>query len=288
MANMPLDPTQYIRTPRLTLAGTVTLAETLLAQDPSQDSQLVRSAYEKLQTATASARSALVARQRHLGGDEPTRAVDESADNAWRALFESLAATVRLPQERFPRAKTARRLLSQLFPDGNLDFLRLRYVDQYSMMQAKVNQIEEDGYLPELIGLLGPSFWDEILHTLEEYRLMVQGGLDGIPDDGDIAGQFRLLRIRISDFAYKVAAQADLDDDESVAAAARRLAAIPAAKTLARRGRRGLTEAPSDDIPGDEPSDDTPSDDVPTGEPLLEVEVARVHLSEAKEGTSSE
>ena len=229
----------------LTFAGTITLAETLLVQDSSQDPKSVQDAHARLAAAIREAKTDLVSRQRHLANNESTRSVDDEADNAWRALYEGLTTVIRLPEKRFPHVKTARYLLGQLFPDGNLDFLRLRYVDQYSMMQAKVDQIKEDGHLPALLELLGPSFWQEILHTLEEYRKMVKAGLEPSPDESNLGEQMRKLRLRISDFATKVVALADVDDPNSLEAIEQRLAAIPRTRASVR-ARRHAIEQPTD------------------------------------------
>ena len=269
VSTLPLILEKYIRTPRLTLAGAITLSETLLAQDSSQDSELVRSAHTKLRAATTEAQEALITRQEYVSDNQPNRTIDEAADNAWRAMYNGLLAQSRLPEATSSKATSARELIASLFPNGDLSFLRLRYVDQYAVMQATVKRIEEGGYLKDLIELLGMDFWEEILRTLKEYRVMIQGELESF-DESDFAEMLRNLRLRISDFALKVAAHVDVDDKASLDAAAQRLAAIHTTRLRARRRRRSAqspTTPPSEPptTPSEPPT--TPSSEPPTTTP---------------------
>ena len=262
MVKIPFDIDTYLRPPRLTLAGSVTLAEALLAKDTTGDSESVRSAHTKLNIAAQEAQEALRKRERHqadrelyIGSNETTRSIDEAADNAWRALYEGLTAIARLPEQRYPQTVTAQRLLTLIFPNGNINFLRMRYVDQYTLMKAKVLRIEEDGHLPDLLNIIGPLFWQEIVYTLEKYRAMVHGGLDGAVNNSDLMSTYRNLQTRITDFASKVAGQIDIDDEEAIAEAKRRLAPIPTAKTVVRRARQSESDSPN--APPTEPQEDS-------------------------------
>lgn len=264
MATTQMDLEAYLGVPQLTLAGTVTLAETLLKHSLNGTTDMVRIAHARLAKEAEAAHTAMMARQRYLSNREASRQeVDRRASNAWRAMHESLSALARLPEDRFPTAVRAQWLLSTIFPEENLDFLQRRYVDKYTVMNNKIMQIQRDDLLDPLVALLGESFWTEILYTAEAYRIMVQDSLDGVPSDSDLLKQLRQLRNRIADYTYKVVASADVEDPLSLESAARRLWAISKARALVRRSQRGATVDPSSDQDGqsDSRGDSSPSEE---------------------------
>ena len=256
----PFIEPNYIRTPRLTLPGTIALADALIAQASSTPTPKEEEARDALSEQVETAREALAMRERHLS-DEPddTRLVDNAADSAWTALYGALSAHAQLPEDRFPAAGLAKKLRATIFPQDSLDFLRLRYLDQYGLMTARVHRMREDGLVPRLIELVGESFWKEIQHTLERYTEMVQDGMDTPPDNEDLGAALRSLRLRIADYALKVASEARIDDPASVNEARDRLSAMLAAKEVARRTQRSRGNANQGNGGSTEPEPEPPT-----------------------------
>lgn len=227
MSNTPFDPSLYTRTPNFTLLGGITLAESLYQASPSDLPTSVKKAAVAMEKVRQAAQTAWSERQRALGpsAEDGARDIDALCDRGWAALRARLAAYADLPADFYPKAKRARELVKQLFPEGLL-FTQRTYVEQLAAMDALLQRISDDKLDKDLTALCGQEFLENVRRQLPRYRTMVQSSLARTASAANLSTHLRLLSQRICEYTTKVAATVDSDDAATVARALSALAPI--------------------------------------------------------------
>ncbi len=258
MTNIMFDPSRYTRPPVFTLLAGITLAEALRAACPSDSSQVIKKALQKLDRVRGEAQSAWRERQRALAPSSETAAqeVDKLCDRGWAALRARLLAYSLLPQDVHPKAARAAELLERLFPHG-LEFTQRIYVEQLAAMDSLIQRIAEEKLDKELAALCGPEFLDNVQRQLPRYRAMVQGGLARAADTPNLTLHLKRLSQAIAEYSTKVAASVDGDDEDSVRRAVAALSPIDRYREAALR-RSGGAVGPAEPGADPEPTADLP------------------------------
>ena len=176
---VPLDLSVYLRAPVFSVQEGVSLARALLAIVPRGVPALVTRAADKLRRAADAAEAGLLERQRELSQltEEDGRLIDQEMDAAWGGLRLRLQGYAALPSARVPSAARAAALLTQLFGDQGLSFLKESYSAQLTSMTTLLQRIAQDKLGTDLDALCGPEFLAEIRHLLPRYERMVQAML---------------------------------------------------------------------------------------------------------------
>ncbi len=236
MSNTSFDPSLYTRTPNFTLLGGITLAESLYLACPSDMSAAVKKAAAAMEKVRQAAQTACSERQRSLSPrtEDVARDIDAVCDRGWASLRARLAAYADLPADLYPKAKRAKELVKQLFPEGLL-FTQRSYVEQLAAMDALLSRISDDKLEKDLTALCGPEFLENVRRQLPRYRSMVQSSLLRAPSLANLSTHLRLLSQRICEYTTKVAATVDSDDAATVARALLALAPIDSYREASAR-----------------------------------------------------
>lgn len=247
----------YMRPPLLTLAGTIALAKSLLERAVEGEYLQLDKAILKLREETERARLVLQRRERRQieWAVLSDQTIDKEADLAWTVLFDMLTAMAKLSGVGAEKAYKAAELKAKIFPDGTLNFLKLRYADQYVYMATRADRLTKEGVVAELNNFVGSEYWEEIMRTLERYAVMTSGNFNETEARADFSVELRQLRLRIHDYTQKVLWLADIDDPITIDMVHYRLSALSYGRELARRVRRG----PAVEPPTSNPSQDNDS-----------------------------
>ena len=246
MTTTTFDPSLYTRTPNFTLLGGITLAESLYLACPSDMPTTVKKAAAAMEKVRQAAQTAWSERQRALGPstEDAARDIDALSDRGWAALRARLGAYADLPFDIYPKAKRAKELLKQLFPEGLL-FTQRTYVEQLAAMDALLQRITEDKLEKDLTALCGQEFLENVRRQLPRYRSMVQSSLARTASASNLSTHLRLLSQRICEYTTKVAATVDSDDAATVARALAALAPINSYREASGRCLSAQRPAPA-------------------------------------------
>lgn len=260
MANINFDPFLYTRTPNFTLLGGITLAESLYSVCPKDMPSTVKKSAQKMERQRLAAQAAWSERQRALGpsNEDVAKNIDILCDRGWAALRSRALAYASLPIEDYPQAARAAELVDQLFPEG-LGFTQRSYVEQLAAMDALLQRIAEDKLSKELAVLCGPEFLENVQRQLPRYRAMVQSSLARAAETANLSKHLRLLSQCITEYATKVAATVDSDDELTCQRARLALAPIDSYReATARRSSAPTPEPEPEPLPVVPPSPDNP------------------------------
>jgi hypothetical protein len=222
MSTQPFDPSGYTRAPNLTIATALTLATTLVSACPKGAPPNAKKACKKLQTVAASAQAAWTDRKRELGatteGGDPL--LDQEADTSWSALRMRLQAYAMLPADRYPLAARAAAILVVLFGAEGLEFLKSAYVAQVATMATILKLIDDDQLQAEIDEIAGAEFLGQIRHVQPRYDAMVKAMLKKDAASGqNLLEHVRAVQRAIVDYATKICATVDEDDEETIVSA---------------------------------------------------------------------
>jgi hypothetical protein len=220
MTTESFDPALYTSAPRMTVESGITLCRALVAACPQSLPARIHKAAKKLAEATDKAQSALAARQTALGSasEEDTRLVDQAGDASWSVLRARLAAYATLPADEYPDAPIAAKLVTLLFADDGLSFLKESYPVQWATADTVLKRIDADSLHTDINRIAGSEFLDNVRKRHAKYGAMVQGMLvKTLEANVDLSAELRTLHRAIVTYATKVCAHVEDDDAKSIA-----------------------------------------------------------------------
>ncbi|MEX1368096.1 MAG: hypothetical protein AB1Z98_33515 [Nannocystaceae bacterium] len=234
MTVSPIDPTPYLRTPRVGVASGLSLSKMLLTRVPPRPGPGVLWAARALAAAVTSAEEAWRAK----GTEQSTNArpADLRVDRAWGAVQRRLADYELFAPDDADRQRAAE-LGSRLFPTG-LDFLALPWVQEHAQSERRLQIIDEEDLRDDLDRLVSPWFVTELVEAHAAY-----GEALGITTAQEPASRvsmiepLRALTQAIGDYALQVVAYARVNPEHGEAAQ-RALAPIDMFREAASRSRR--------------------------------------------------
>jgi len=232
------DPTFYVRAPIMNAQAGITLCRALFAACPKDAPAALLKSAAKVNAAADKAQSALALRQKALGkvSDEAARIVDQAGDASWGALRLRLLGFAELPVAKFPDAKRAAELVTILFGPDGLSFLKEAYSVQWSTADTILKRIDEEELEKDIDRIAGKAFLDNIRAQHEQYGAMVQGILLREQAEGvNLADHVRAMGRAIVEYATKVCASVDEDDESSITAARSALRPLDAYREAATR-----------------------------------------------------
>jgi len=253
MADDDFDPSLYIRAPVFNLAAGISLTRALLDDSPKALGPVVKKARKHLEDTLTASQKSLADRQREenaLSGEDP-REIDQEADTLWSALRTRLVAYGALPDKRVPRAVRAREIVAILFGGEGLSFLKARYVEQWSTMDAILSRIAEDKLQKDIDTLAGPEFLEQIQQVHVRYGAMVKESLTREEGSAqNLREQVQALQKAIVAYATKVCATVEEDEPETRVMARLALRALDHFRLAAAKGRGGEGEEAAGDAAG--------------------------------------
>ena len=243
----------YVTAPQINVASGVALAIALLNHRPGALGLGVRQAGNGL-------REAARAVQTQWAQQRPARKVDlrpfdNSADVAWGALIDRLAAQAALPVERHPEAAQAAALLDALELRSR-SWLALRYNEQWAQGQRRLDRIVQDNLRGAVNALAGAAFLSEVefAHAAYGEALGITARREDTDDNVAMLPKLRALADAIAEYGLQLAAQyrgADADTRRAIVAALR-----PIDEHRARYARNpaAVDDAVTPDTPLPEPA----------------------------------
>jgi len=254
---LSFDPTPYVRSPVVNIASGISLGQALLAIPAAGFAVPLKKTRARLKQAVEGAQTAWADKQRHSGSGqaltfEEKRAIDLSADRGWGALRMRLEAYGLLPEDR-PKARKARRLLQSLFTEGT-EFLKWRFAEQFAAMDTLLKRIDEERLAADLDDVCGPEFLAHLRELHPIYRNMLHKRPAAVLEaELNLGDQVRDLAAAIADYALKVSAQVEPDDNETIILARTLLAPIDELREAQSRSEAAKPEAPDAPTPAPNP-----------------------------------
>lgn len=263
-----IDPTPYLRSPRLTVRSGLSLAKMMLTVVPAQAGPGVLVAAQRLVGCIEALESAWKAQSRPRRGEDP-RPVDTRLDRVWGVVASSLERYSIFPADHADRT-SALAIHERLFPNG-LAFLRLSYPEEHAESQRLVDLVEEEGLRPELDRLVGELFLDELHAAHEAY-----GEVLGITEPAQpaepavtVAEPLRALSDAITAYVIQVLAFEGLDPAKHGELA--RIALEPIDRLRRAAARRTAAPTRTEAAPAPAPEPDEP--ELPEGFPEPDAEI---------------
>lgn len=252
----PFDPVEYVRPPVVSVASGFALGTALLSACPKSVPPELRKVARQLRKATVELQTQWLERDRS-GVREDKRPADQRVDAGWAALFGRLDAYSWLPSTEYPLAARAAEIRQQLAPKG-LVFLKLPYNEEWAESEKLLRAIDEQKLQSDLDKIAGPEFLQEVRKSHQLYGETLGVTRAGeLPVDVSLAAPLRTLQKAIVNYAVKVVALADEDDESSIAMVRAALAPIDAHRAaMARRSSPSEPTTPVDpttpvpDVPG--------------------------------------
>ena len=243
------DPALYSRAPLMTVEAGITLCRTLVAAKPKSTSNAVKKAATKITATADSAQAALALRQKESGKviDEETRVVDQFGDGSWGAFRMRIEAWTLLPPSH-PNAKRAAALLTTLFGQDGLSFLKMTYAEQWSTADTILKRIDQDGLQKEIDDLAGAEFLANIRAQHAAYGAMVQSLMRREEASNvNLNEHVRAMGRAIVDYSTKLLATMDDDEPESIEQVRSALRPLDAYREAAarRNDKSGASPEPS-------------------------------------------
>lgn len=213
----PIDPSLYTRAPIMSLEAGIALARALVSACPPSAPSSVKKSAKKLNAATDKAQIALAKRQKIIGQipEEASRLIDQDGDNSWGALRGRLYHFSLLPKNEYPDASRAAELVSSLFGDDGLSFLKEKYPVQWAVADTVLKRIDDEQLHNDINRIAGSEFLENVRKRHVEYGAMVQRLLTkGSGESVNLSHEVHALGRAIVAYATQICASAD-DDDSS-------------------------------------------------------------------------
>jgi hypothetical protein len=235
----------------MTLESGIALARALVVACPQSMSARIHKAAKKLADATDKAQSGLAVRQKALGAvsDEDRRLIDQAGDASWGALRSRLSAYAMLPADEYTDAPIAAKLVTVLFADDGLSFLKETYPTQWTTADTILKRIDADSLHTDINRIAGPEFLDNIKKRHAKYGAMVQNILVKTQVNVDLSAELRALGQAIVTYATKVCAHVEDDDPKSIAEARTALHPIDAHRDANTSGSGHPATPPNPETP---------------------------------------
>ena len=209
-----LEPTRYLRSPILDVAGGVALGISLLTAAGNDLPPPAKRAAKALRQAVIALQNDWAA-QRDAGVSSPdeTRPADQRLDRVWSAVGTRLQAVAELPQT-IAEARSAAQLYARIFPDG-LTFLRLPYEQQWAQSEQRLRQLEDEELGAAVEALVGDFVLAELREAHANYG-RVLGITDAKPGAAvapNMLEQVRAVQQAIANYALQLVAAAHADTE---------------------------------------------------------------------------
>lgn len=213
------DFSRYLSLPVLDPAGTVALANALVAAATAERVVAVEHAYAKMKAELAR----LEAAWQPIAKEKPPsdrRPADRAVDNGWSALFDRLQGCAKLPAHRYPKAADAAKLMAKLYPTG-LTFLSLAFDQEWAESRRRLELVDSEQLQASLDDVAGPEYLAEVRLTHEAYgvALGITVPREVEPPPKNLAEPLKATQDAMRSYLFKVLGAVVDDDPESVAAA---------------------------------------------------------------------
>jgi hypothetical protein len=257
-----IDPTVYLRPPRLDAPSAVALGKMLRVARPEGLPPTACEAAEHLDESVKTLEGAWHESERAAPREVNVQRCDKRLDNCWSSTRARLTAYSALPEEH-PLRVRAERLDGLLFP-GGLAFLKSPYVVEHSESQRRLDLMAAEGVEGDLRELVGTVFVDELVAAHGEYgkALGITAPPEAPPPATRVAEPLRAMQAALRAYALQVVAYAATGERELEAARAA-LRPIDAFRASSgRRATRGGAVVPEPTLPD---AGETPPGDVEEG-----------------------
>jgi hypothetical protein len=239
-----LDPSLYVRPPRIDVPAGIALGHQLLAAAPETMPQQPTAALNELRAAVTDLEGRWAQRDLAPRAEDP-RPIDLAADNAWSCLVVRLEGAASLPPDIYPIALRARELLQLLFPD-RLAFTQLHYPSQWAEAQKRLNNIQTHSLAIDIDHIAGPEYLAEVRRTHERYGEIVgtsqaKGAPTTLPE---LAEPLRRLGRAIAGYGIQMVALYFSGDEPTRARVRRALHPLDHYRAAARRNQANNTNDP--------------------------------------------
>jgi hypothetical protein len=211
------DPAPYAIAPRITIPSGVSLIKSLVTACPKPTPAFASGALANLKAAADGASADLVDRKKKFGkvADDDARAIDNTADHAWRALSLRLEGWIGLPAGG-ERSALAAGVSQKVFAGDGLRFLTAEYPVQRTEMQARLDIIDEDKLAKDIDELCGKPFLSAVRKAQTDYDKMVDARLQRDAALGqNLADTGRAMQQAIVAYASKWIGSVDQGDKVS-------------------------------------------------------------------------
>lgn len=237
-----LEPTRYLRTPILDVAGGVALGIALLTAAgkdlpvaAKRAAKVLRQVVVVLQSDWAAQRNAGVATE------QDKRPADQRLDRVWGAVGVRLQTLAELPHT-IDQARQAAQLYARIFPDG-LAFLRLPYERQWAESEQRLAQLADEELGAAVEELVGAFVLTELRAAHANYG-QILGITDAKPGAAvapNLLDQLRVVQQAMTSYALQLVAAAHAEPElvASVRRALRPLDDLRAAQARRASARAG-------------------------------------------------
>ncbi len=238
-----IDPTPYLRPPRLDAPSAIALGKMMREARPHDLPAPARQSGERLDESVKALEGAWQESERTGPREADMRPYDKRLDNAWSATNARLGAYKTLPEGALERQR-AEAIGALLFPQG-LTFLKAPYLVEHTESQRRLDLVAAEGLGDELRALVGPLFVDELAAAHEAYgkALGITAALEAPALPARVAEPLREMQIALRSYTLQLLAHAETGDEALAAVgAALRPLDLLRARVVRRAARGGVVE----------------------------------------------
>lgn len=249
---------EWIILPKLTATGLSAVIGRVIVQAEEQKKLPadIKERAELLGEAKAGLTTALASRVRKVESDSPKAVeADIEEDRAVGALVMFLEAHAKRPGEKAAkRAGIAKKILGAVFGDGTA-FLKMNHEDEWGEVEARIEQLDSNGYTEEIESLGGAAFIEDLREAHKNYGEVL--GITSAREEKAAAPKIQEAREHAAEqlrryVATVVGYGAQSDQREATGEVARKLL-LPIYEIRARNNqRRGGSSPVDEDEGGDE------------------------------------
>jgi hypothetical protein len=216
---MAFDPSSYTTMPQTGAPGTLAVVTAVISA--SKDVVEYVSAKKALKRLRAAGERLRLGYKPPAGpkSESAKRAMDTKADRSWGSLEMRLAAACELEGE---AGEAARRAREALFPNG-LEFLKMKYREQWIVADAMLKQLVEEDREAAVSRIAGPEYLSLVRERHVAYGevLGITKPLESAAEVAKIAELLSDVRLELGKYARVIAAGVENSEiEEHVALAA--------------------------------------------------------------------
>lgn len=252
------DPSPYARIPKLTVASAVAVSTALLSSVPKSAPAEVKSSARKLRAALVALKGAWKERVPQNKAPQDPRAADLRVDTAWGALHSRVESASWLPADKYPVAKSARRILDIVFADG-LTFLTLPYPSEWAESERRLARIDSENLAADIDKVAGKEYLEELRAAHTAYGETVRAMLTKEEEiSSNLLEPLRVLGRRLSAYSRKLLALADEDEPATIAMVESALRPLVVYRDMEARRAAGTAVTADPALPPADPAAPTP------------------------------
>lgn len=246
-------PAPYVTAPLINVASGIALGNSLLQHTPASLGPAAQAATARLRDATQHMEEIWAKRAPPTVRD--ARPLDNSADVAWAAFIDRIAAYASLPQARHPKAEQAAGVLTRL-ELRDRGWLNARFNEQWAQAQRRLDRIESLGLRATVQTLAGEDFLTEVEQTHKAYgeALGITAQHPEVEANVDLVEPLRALGAAMAAYGLQLAAQYAGADAEGRRAIVRALRPIDEHRVRYARGGQPDAQAPTPPPPPSDPA----------------------------------